>query len=394
MRTAETEAFWRAYRRHEGLEHDHYQPTYLRTDPAVGERLTAMVSAGAKRAVVAPLRYFGEGGEEPLPAAGDHALLLDHRRRPRLIWRTTGVAVAPLASVTEEFIWRDGDGGGSREEWLALARSLLGEQARLQGFEMHDGVEAVFETFELVWPPAAARRARLLAPRLEQGLALLRRLEEARAVARDLAAVLARVGTAVMTLGPGLRLRSANPAAEALLRRGDGLRLREGQLRARDPRDERAVAAAVAAASRRTTSGAVEGRGGPGDALLAVGRGDDRPPYRLGVFALPGDDAAPTGRHADPSVLLLVGDPERDAAPARSEEDLLARAFGLTPAEARLAARLAAGASLTEAADALGVTRNTARAQLRAVFDKAEVRRQGELVRLLHGARSLRLSPR
>src|SRR5919202_885726 len=119
MRTRETEAFWRAYRRHEGLEHARYQPTHFRTEPAAGERLAAMIAAGAKRAVTAPLRYFGEGGEEPLPAAGDHALLLDHRRRPRLIWRTTSVAVAPLAAVTEEFIWRDGDGGSSRAEWLA-----------------------------------------------------------------------------------------------------------------------------------------------------------------------------------------------------------------------------------------------------------------------------------
>lgn len=222
MRTRETEAFWRAYRRHEGLEHDNYQPTHFRTEPADGARLASMIAAGAKRAVAAPLRYFGEDGQEPLPAAGDYALLLDHRRHPQLIWRTASVVVGPLASVTEEFAWRDGDGGGSREGWLALARVLLGGQGRQLGFEAHDGLATVFETLEVVWPPAAARRARLLAPRLEQGIALLRRLEKA----RDLSAVLARVETAVMTVGPDLRLRSANPAAEELLRRGDGLELR------------------------------------------------------------------------------------------------------------------------------------------------------------------------
>jgi DNA-binding CsgD family transcriptional regulator len=257
---------------------------------------------------------------------------------------------------------------------------------------MHDGLETVFETFEVVWPPATVRRARLLAPRLEQGLVLLRRLEEARAAARDLTSVLARVETAVMTVGPDLRLRSANPAAEALLRRGDGLRLREGSLRVRRPRDEGALAAAVAAAT--CGAGVAAGRGGRGDALLAIGRDGDRPPYRLGVFALSDGQGAGRGRAADPSVLVLVDDPGRESVPARSEEDLFARAFGLTPAEARLAVRLAAGASLTEAAAALGVTRNTARAQLRAIFDKAEVHRQGELARLLHNTRSLRLSPR
>lgn len=392
MQMREAEVFWRAYRRHEGLEHDNYQPTQFRTGPAVGARLAAMIAAGAKRAVAAPLRYFGEDGQEPLPAAGNHALLLDHSHRPRLIWRTASVTVGALASVTEEFAWRDGDGGGSREGWLALARALLGEQGRLRGFEVHDGLETVFETLEVVWPPAAARRARLLAPRLEQGLALLRRLEEA----RDLGAILARVETAVMTVGSDLRLRSANPAAEDLLRRGDGLRLREGRVHACSARDDRALAEAA----RRATATARAGTGGcratTDDALLPIARGDGGgpQPYRVSVFALPtGGDAAWEATGAP--VLLLVDDPERDGArPAPSDKDLFTRAFGLTPAEARLAARLTAGASLTEAADALGVTRNTVRAQLRAVFDKVDAHSQSELVRLLHGARSLRLSLR
>jgi DNA-binding CsgD family transcriptional regulator len=209
--------------------------------------------------------------------------------------------------------------------------------------------------------------------------------------------VLARVETAVVTVDPDLRVRTANPAAEALLRRGDGLGLREGRVRARGARDDRALAEAARRAAAAARGGAAGLPVAPGDALLPVerGGGDDGPrPYRLGVFALPpAGDAAREAAGAP--VLLLVDDPGRDGAgPAPSDEDLFARAFALTPAEARLAARLAAGASLTEAAEALGVTRNTARAQLRAVFDKADVHSQAGLVRLLHGARGLRLSPR
>jgi DNA-binding CsgD family transcriptional regulator len=71
-----------------------------------------------------------------------------------------------------------------------------------------------------------------------------------------------------------------------------------------------------------------------------------------------------------------------DARP-RPPEAALRAAFGLTAAEARLASRLAAGESLADAADALGIAKNTARFQLRAVFAKTGVSRQGELVAAL-----------
>jgi len=61
----------------------------------------------------------------------------------------------------------------------------------------------------------------------------------------------------------------------------------------------------------------------------------------------------------------------------------LRRSFGLTAAETRLAARLKDGLSLKEAASALGVSVNTVRNQLRAVFDKVGLARQSDLVKAL-----------
>jgi DNA-binding CsgD family transcriptional regulator len=62
---------------------------------------------------------------------------------------------------------------------------------------------------------------------------------------------------------------------------------------------------------------------------------------------------------------------------------LLMSLFGLTTAEARLASLLAGGAALDEIAGQLGIARETARNQLKAVFAKTETHRQGELVALL-----------
>jgi len=81
-----------------------------------------------------------------------------------------------------------------------------------------------------------------------------------------------------------------------------------------------------------------------------------------------------------PAVCVVIADPEkRDLLPA----DRLRALYGLTPAEARLAARLALGDDLRSAAASLGIGYATARTQLTGIFDKTETRRQGELIMLL-----------
>jgi len=63
--------------------------------------------------------------------------------------------------------------------------------------------------------------------------------------------------------------------------------------------------------------------------------------------------------------------------------NLLAGTFGLSPAEARLASLMAGGIDLRAAAEELGVARDTARNQLKAIFAKTGAHRQSELVELL-----------
>ncbi|MGQ0444224.1 MAG: helix-turn-helix transcriptional regulator, partial [Beijerinckiaceae bacterium] len=62
---------------------------------------------------------------------------------------------------------------------------------------------------------------------------------------------------------------------------------------------------------------------------------------------------------------------------------LLARAFCLTPAEAKLACVIARGVSPYIAARELNISKETARNQLKAVFAKTGTHRQSELVALL-----------
>lgn len=67
------------------------------------------------------------------------------------------------------------------------------------------------------------------------------------------------------------------------------------------------------------------------------------------------------------------------------------RALGFTPAEARVAALLAAGSSTDEICAQLGIQMSTARTHLRHLFEKTNTRRQTELVsRLLRDATQLK----
>lgn len=79
------------------------------------------------------------------------------------------------------------------------------------------------------------------------------------------------------------------------------------------------------------------------------------------------------------AVVVLVDPDERNRPP----ETALQTAFGLTPAEARLASRLATGEAVEAASDSLRIAKETARNQLKGIFDKTGVHRQPELVVLL-----------
>lgn len=67
----------------------------------------------------------------------------------------------------------------------------------------------------------------------------------------------------------------------------------------------------------------------------------------------------------------------------RLSAERVAAMHGLTRAEARLAATLAKGSSLEEAAAALSISIHTVRSQLKSVFAKTGVTRQAELIALL-----------
>ena len=114
-----------------------------------------------------------------------------------------------------------------------------------------------------------------------------------------------------------------------------------------------------------------------GGAMRALRKSGKRP-YSITVSPLSRTSLNVTTMQ--PSVCVIVADADQDVA---LPEHVLHALYGMTRAEARLAARLVSGEDLQEAAGNLGIGYPTARTQLSAIFRKTDTRRQGELIKVL-----------
>jgi DNA-binding CsgD family transcriptional regulator len=119
----------------------------------------------------------------------------------------------------------------------------------------------------------------------------------------------------------------------------------------------------------------VEGRSAASAGRMLIGRYDGLPAYVLSVAPLRIGLAVDNRRFA----MVVIVDP---AGHSPSEKDL-AEFFGLSPAEARLAATLLTGKTLSEIAASTGTRITTLRTQLGSILRKVGVRRQFDLVRIL-----------
>ncbi|MDX2167923.1 MAG: helix-turn-helix transcriptional regulator [Deltaproteobacteria bacterium] len=213
-----------------------------------------------------------------------------------------------------------------------------------------------------------------LTPHLRRAVLMQEQLGLAAAERAALATALDRAPGAIVLLDRRGGVLRANRQAEALLSSEDGCAVRDGQLVGARAADTSALHAAIAAALRsREHSGVTNDI-----AAVHLERPSQRRALLAQVAALGGP--ARTEWHPDAAAAVFLTDPEAGA--AASDQVLRAR-FGLTPAQARLATLLAAGASLDEAGTTLGVTIHTVRAHLKQVFAKTGTRRQAALVRLV-----------
>jgi DNA-binding CsgD family transcriptional regulator len=225
------------------------------------------------------------------------------------------------------------------------------------------------------------RNIRPLLAHLRRIAQLQRRLASIESSAASLRGILNRLASGVVVVSGDGRLRYCNEAAEQILRADDGLFLHEQRLGAHDKEASVKLERLIVEAAQCATGEELHEGGGE----LVVPRANGRRRWLVLVAPLPEASAYRFGC-ADPSVAIFITDAREQALP----ETRLVELFRFTPAEARLAARLVAGDTLSEAADKFYVTKETVRMQLRSLMEKTDTNRQAALVRLLSAAAMFR----
>ena len=213
-----------------------------------------------------------------------------------------------------------------------------------------------------------------LVPHLRRSLHVHNLLGRSESLSNLYADAVNRLSVATLVLDESGSVLQLNDVARELLSQADGLKLVGSRLEASYPSDNRELHKLIRdALSSKDTPQTQETR-----EALSVARPSGEVSLGVVVDPIPGAEWA-EGR-GPPAVMVYI----RDAVAKSQVDNRVAKElFNFTPAETTLALQLANGLSLEEAAENLGIMRNTARAHLRAIFSKTGVRRQAELVRIM-----------
>jgi DNA-binding CsgD family transcriptional regulator len=250
----------------------------------------------------------------------------------------------------------------------------------------------------------ACRRDTALGPLPAETRTLLERLTphltravrlHAQRCALNASALAHRASPPAMLVSASGEVLHSNEPAQRLLRATSLMRVRSRRLALAAPHHTRFLedlaisearlrsrtngARAAAARFRAMRIVAEEGAESAGDAIAPTATGTSGPEVLYAFYNVltPGEAFMAELR----AVAALTFYHPRSAPPV--DEQVLAAAFDLTPAECRIAHLLAEGHTQKEIAARVGVQHDTVRKQLQSVFQKTATRRQPDLLRLL-----------
>ena len=209
-----------------------------------------------------------------------------------------------------------------------------------------------------------------LLPHIRQFVRVRQALAAAEALRASLAHLLDNALLGVLALNRQGRIVETNACGLRILRRGDGVIDRDGILRARFPTDNATLQRLIAHALPRWGQPVSGGS-------MTVQRAPGTLPLTLHISPVP--HRADFGAQRIAALVLLVDPVERP----QIDPACLATTFGLTRAESRVAAALAAGHSVRDIAVAAHRTQATVRAHVKQLHRKLGVHTQADVVRLV-----------
>lgn len=219
-----------------------------------------------------------------------------------------------------------------------------------------------------------------LLPHLTRALGLHARIQRQEAERAIYEGCLDHLVLGCVLLDGDARLLCVNRAARAIVDKHQGIELNHGRIQLQDRSVQRTLDRAIA-----TAIAARAGQGGQHRGELVRLHAQDG--VLLGMLATP----APLldyyqGRHV-PSVIIYFTELTENLAmhqvPGGSPAELIAQLLDLTRQEARLAALLACGQSISEAAGQMGIAVTAARNYSKNIYAKLGIKGQTDLVRIL-----------
>jgi uncharacterized protein YhfF len=113
------------------------------------KRLADLVAGGIKRATTSVLAAY-EDENEPLPTAGDHAVVIDGFGNDICINRTTRVEIRAYAEIVEAHASSEGEGDRTLLSWRVEHDPLLRDICGMLDIVFGGDLELVLEAFEVV----------------------------------------------------------------------------------------------------------------------------------------------------------------------------------------------------------------------------------------------------
>jgi DNA-binding CsgD family transcriptional regulator/PAS domain-containing protein len=212
-----------------------------------------------------------------------------------------------------------------------------------------------------------------LLPHLRRAIQIHARLNRTESERDVYAGAVDQLSVATIILDEQGRVLNTNSMAANILEQRDGIAVQGQEVllgnRAANERLQEILRSAISAQLAGETSMT---------RALRVSRPSGLPDLGLVIRPIPTREWAEG--QSNPCIAVFISDPQ---AKENASQQMLAELFGLTPAEANLAIKLARGMSLAEVSAEQNISQHTARAQLKSIFAKTGASRQAELVRLV-----------
>ncbi|MBI3479104.1 MAG: hypothetical protein HY016_01920 [Nitrosomonadales bacterium] len=226
-------------------------------------------------------------------------------------------------------------------------------------------------------------KLRLVLPHLSRSLGVMQRLRSAELTVASSLDALNRLPSGILLMDESGAVAYANRAAQRMLEDDDGLRLRNlthraglGELVVDDASANSAISDALGAALDRD----------PYDTphfsqCVAVPRTSGAASYTLQFSAL-GEHNEFGGSNGAYAAIVFIADSAREI---HIDPAALQNAYGLTPAEAKVAVLLLDSGSAQQVADKLGSSPNTVNTQIKHIYAKLGVDTRARFVKLMMG---------